>query len=164
MPQRNAVVGWIAVSVSLIALMFWSFWGSIEAFYEGWYHRSLWMNLSLALIQYLFPVLVLMIAALVGVLSPRAGGVLHEILALAVLARFNTPAGRLLIALPLAALGILYWFGRVQPRKWALCTICCLPIATLIVCGAVPAYRVYERMDDGYRGMRTIEGNGVRLR
>ena len=164
MRQQNAVVGWIAVSISLMALTFWSFWGSIEAFYEGWYHRSLWMNLGLTVIQYLFPVLVLMVAALTAVLLPRVGGALHGILALAILARFRTPAGLVLIAIPLAVLGILYWFGRVQPRKWALYAICFLPTATMIVCGTVPAYRVYERVDDGYRGMRTVAGNEVRLR
>jgi hypothetical protein len=122
------------------------------------------MNLVLTVIQYLFPVLVLMVAALTAVFFPRLGGGLHGMLSLVILVRFRTPAGLVLIALPLAVLGSLYWFGKVQPRKWALFAILCLPIAMMLVCGAVPAYRVYQRVDDGYRGMRTVEGNKVRLR
>lgn len=163
MTKRN-LVGWIAVTISLMALLFWSYWGSIEAFYEGWYHNSVWKNLALTIVQYLSPVLILMIPAVAGVLWPRVGAVLHWLLALMAFEKINTPAGRVLIALPLAVTGILYWFGRVQPRKWAVYGICCLPVVAVIVCGAVPAYMVYERVDDGYRGMRVVEGNGVRLR
>jgi hypothetical protein len=61
----KALIGWIAVAISISALEFWGYWGSIEAFYEGWYFRSFWMNLELTAIQYLAPVLVLMGAGIV---------------------------------------------------------------------------------------------------
>jgi hypothetical protein len=148
------------------ALEFWAFWGSIEAFYEGWYFPSLWMNLKLTAIQYLAPVLLLLAAGIAAVLLPRLGAVLHWLLALGVISGlgFGTRAGLLLIALPLSILGVLYWFGRVRPRKLAVGAICILPAVTIMICGAVPACRVIRRVDDGYRGSRVIEGNGVRLR
>jgi len=160
----RVLVGWLAVAISLAALIFWAFWGSIEAFYEGWYYHSVFKNLEVTVIQYLFPVLVLMTAAVLGVLAPRVGAVLHGLLALAVGLLIRTPSGFTLITLPLGVLGILYWFGRVRPRKWAIYGLGVLPSLTMIVCGAMPAYTVYERVDDGYHGARTIEGNGVRLR
>ena len=42
-PKWRTGLGWAAVSISTAALVFWSVWGSIEAFYEGWYYRSFWM-------------------------------------------------------------------------------------------------------------------------
>jgi hypothetical protein len=163
-PTWRQVLAWVAVSISSAALVLWSFWGSIEAFHEGWYYHSFWMNIALTVAQYLLPVLILMVAAVASVLWPRFGSLLHVVLALAVAATFNTRSARLLIALPLAALGALYWFGRLRGKKWALYSLCGLPIATLIVCGAGPAYRVFRRIDDGYRGARVVEGRGVRLR
>ena len=158
------VLAWTAVSISSAVLVLWSFWGSIEAFYEGWYYRSFWMNLSLTVVQYLLPVLILMVAAVSGVLWPRFGALLHVALALVVAAKFSTPSGRLLIALPLAGLGTLYWFGRLRGKKRALYLLCGLPVLTLLVCGAVPAYRVSQRIDDGFHGARVVEGPGVQLR
>ncbi len=163
-PTWRQALAWVAVSISCALLVFWSFWGSIETFYEGWYSRSFWMNLALTIVQYLLPALILMVAAVASVLWPRFGSLLHVALALAVAVKINTPAGRVLIALPLAGLGGLYWFGRLRSKKWVLYSLCGLPIATMIVCGAVPAYRVFRRMDDGDRRARVVEGRGVRLR
>jgi hypothetical protein len=163
-PTWRRVVAWLAVSMSSAVLVFWSVWGSIEAFYEGWYYHSLWMNIGLTIVQYLLPVLILMVAAVAGVLWPRFGSLLHVVLAAVVAAKFSTPSGRLWIALPLAGLGVLYWFGRLPRKRWALYCLCGLPIITLILSGALPAYCVSQRVDDGYRGERIIEGQGVRLR
>ncbi len=162
MPKR--VIGWTAVSISTAALVFWSYWGSIEAFYEGWYYRSFWMNVALTIAQYLSPVLMLMTAAVVSVLRPRLGAFLHAILALAAAAILGTRSGTLWLAFPLAVLAAAYLFGEVHRRKLALLCICGLPAATLIGFGAWPAYQVSQRVDDGNRGARVIEGSGVRLR
>ena len=70
--HRKVVLGWTAVCLSTITLVFWSYWGSIEAFYEGWYYRSFWMNLGLTVVQYLLPVLALMLGAVIV----TAGGML----------------------------------------------------------------------------------------
>jgi hypothetical protein len=80
-PKWRTGLGWAAVSISTAALVFWSVWGSIEAFYEGWYYRSFWMNVGLTMVQYLSPVLILMIAAVMSVLWHRLGALLHLVLA-----------------------------------------------------------------------------------
>ena len=162
-PWRN-VFAWIAVSISCVLLLVWSVWGSIEAFYEGWYYRSFWMNIRLTLIQYLLPVFILIVPAVAGILRPRIGAMLHVLLAFAVALKFNTHAGRVLIALPLTVLAALYWFGRMHSKRWAVYAVCGLPIVTMIIFGATPAYRVFQRIDDGYRGARVVEGQGIRLR
>jgi len=50
-------VGWVAVGESVLIACFWAFWGSEEAFHEGWYSRSLWANVAMTLVQYLGPML-----------------------------------------------------------------------------------------------------------
>jgi hypothetical protein len=163
-PRWRKVLAWAAISISSAVLVLWSYWGSIEAFHEGWYYRSLWMNVGLTVAQYLFPVIALMIAAVTSVLWPRVGALLHLTLSVIVLVEVNSQSGRLLIALPLAGLGALYWFGRTNGKKKALFALCLLPIVTLIFFGAGPAYRTSRRIDDGYHGARVVEGQGVRLR
>jgi len=132
-PTWRQVLAWVAVSISSAVLVLWSFWGSIEAFYEGWYQHSLWMNIALTIVQYLLPVLIVMVAAVASVLWPRFGSLLHVGLAVAVAVKFNTRSGRLLIALPLGGLGALYWFGRLRGKRWALYSLCGLPVATRLV-------------------------------
>ena len=60
-------------------------------------------------------------------------------------------------------IGMLYWFGRPQPRKIAVSLALGLPILTLIVCGISPAVRVSQRFNDGDLGARLVYGNGVTL-
>jgi hypothetical protein len=69
----------------------------------------------------------------------------------------------LLIAGPLVLLAALYAVGRPQPRRLAASIAVVLPLLVLVVCGVEPAYRVAGRLDDGERGARLVEGNGVRL-
>ena len=104
-------LGWTAVLISAAALVFWSIWGSAEAFHEGWYYRSFWMNFQLTLVQYLSPALTLMIAAAVSLWRPRVGASLHLALALAVAWFAGTRAAILFLATPLAFLGACYWFA-----------------------------------------------------
>ncbi len=58
---------------------------------------------------------------------------------------------------------VCWWFGRPVPRRWALRASWALPLAVALAFGAGPGWRVAHRVDDGDRGERTIEGNGVRL-
>lgn len=39
------LLGWTAVGFGTLAASFWAFWGTIEAFHEGWCKPSLWMRL-----------------------------------------------------------------------------------------------------------------------
>jgi hypothetical protein len=158
------VAGWAAVALSTLAASFWAFWGIIENFHEGWYYRSLWMNVGLMLIQYLLPAILFVAAALTGIYWPRMGGAIHLGGAIAAAWFFHrSSAVVLLIAVPLALLGIAYAFGCPTPRQWAVGALTAIPLITIVAFGVYPAYRVSRRHDDGDRSARRITQNGLDL-
>jgi hypothetical protein len=59
--------------------------------------------------------------------------------------------------------GLLLWFGRVSNPGLAYAIAAGIPLLTVAVFAAGPAWRVANRVDDGFRGERVIEGNGVTL-
>jgi hypothetical protein len=69
----------------------------------------------------------------------------------------------LLVISPMIFLGILYWYGRPQPRRRSYLIATGLPILTLLVCGIEPGVRVSGRVDDGNLQARLVEVDGVRL-
>ena len=78
MPTRSRLIlGWSAVGLSTVLAGFWAFWGAIENFHEGWYYRSMWMNLAMMIAQYLLPVFLFVGAAIVAIRWRRPGGLLH---------------------------------------------------------------------------------------
>jgi hypothetical protein len=68
-----------------------------------------------------------------------------------------------LLITPLIGIGVLYWFGRPQPRKLAVCLAVGLSILTLIISGIEPVIRVSQRIDDGDLQARLVHGNRVSL-
>ena len=164
-PHKNnaAFIVWIAIGISTVITCFWAFWGINENFHEGWYFESLWMNLGMMFVQYLSPMLIFMAVTLASIYWPRFGGVLHGIIALFAIWFFQafSNAATFLIILPLFGLGVLYWFGRPQPRKIAVCVVIGFPMLTLILSGMSPALRVSQRIDDGNLQARLVSGNGV---
>ncbi len=161
--QWRLWAGWTAVGLSTVATCFWAFWGAAEAFHEGWYDRSLWLNLGLTFVQYLSPWLVLLLPVAVALRWPRTALALFLTIAVAVGLFFGEGPGVTLLAVPLGLLGALFQFGRPEPRRWAWRAVLILPALTALVTGAVPGYRAMTRLDDGYYGARLVEGNGVRL-
>jgi hypothetical protein len=169
----RVVVGWSAVILNLIVACFWAFWGAIENFHEGWWFTSLWANLGLMLAQYLAPMLAAILLGLLGLRWPRLGGLAYLIAGGYFAYRFlfgriasMSGAGFLLTLLMgggCGLVGLLFWFGRPRPRRLAYHLTWGLPLAVALVSGAEGAWRVATRYDDGDRGMRTVEGNGVRL-
>jgi hypothetical protein len=164
-PRWRLVLGWLAVALSTFITCFWALWGIIENFHEGWYYESLLKNLALMLVQYLVVMLAFLGVTLVALYRPRLGACLFVATAVYAGWRFGwmRPSVRTVILPPLLALAVLYWFGRPQPRRLALAVVVGLPVLTLLVCGAEPAWRVPRRFDDGDRGARRVEGNGVKL-
>jgi hypothetical protein len=163
--DKRRIVGWIAVGLSTAITCFWAFWGIIENFHEGWYYESWLSNVGLMFVQYLGPMIVFMGVALISIFWPRLGGGLHAILAL-LAARFfegNTNTVNFFLMLPLVGIGVLYWFGRPQPRKIALFLAVGLPMLTLIISGIEPVLRVSQRIDDGNLQARLVRGNRVNL-
>lgn len=163
--KRRQIVGWIAVVFSTAVTSFWAFWGIIENFHEGWYYDVWLSNVGLMLVQYLGPMLIFMAVTLIAIVWPRFGGGLHLLLALLAVGFFNafSNAATFLLILPLAGLGVMYWYGRPQPRKLARSLIIGLPLLTLIISGIEPVIRVSQRMNDGNLQARTVLGNGVAL-
>jgi hypothetical protein len=164
--RYRQILGWFAVGLSTLAACFWAFWGILENLHEGWYYPSLWMNLSLMVVQYLVVTLLVVGAGVVGIRWPRVGGTVHIAAALGAAWRFRGASPAVvyeLIVGPLVVMGICYWLGRAQPRRWAVAAVVGCPLITLVICGAEPAYRVSGRWDDGDRGMRLVQGNGIQL-
>jgi hypothetical protein len=92
----------MAVGISVLIMCLWAFWGTAEAFHEGWYYRSLWANLRLTTVQYLRPWLLLLFPALVALRWPRLGLAFFLTLAVAATLYYRRGAGVVLIVLPLA--------------------------------------------------------------
>ena len=163
--NKCRIAGWIAVGLSIVITCFWALWGILETFHEGWYYESLLSNLGLMVVQYLSPMLIFMGVTLVSIIWPRFGGGLHMILALLAVGFFQafSNAAMFLIITPLIGLGLLYWFGRPQPRQIAISLAIGLPLLTLIIFGIEPILRVSQRLDDGNLQARLVQGNGVNL-
>ena len=160
----QSIMGWVAVGVSGLVTCFWAFWGIIENFHEGWYFESLLSNLGLMFTQYLSPMLIFMIVTLVSIFWQRFGG-LHIFFALLAIWFFNafSNAATFLIILPLIGLGLLYWNGRLEPKRLAVSISIGLPTLTLIIAGIGPVIRLSQRVNDGNLQARLIHGNGVDL-
>ncbi len=163
--DKRQIVGWIAVGLSIVITCFWAFWGIIENFHEGWYYESLLSNVGLMFVQYLGPMLIFMGVTLISIYWPRFGGGLHVIFALLVARFFQafTNTVTFFLIVPLIGIGVLYWFGRPQPRKIAVSLAVGLPILTLTIFGIEPVLRVSQRIDDGFLQARLVQGNGVDL-
>jgi hypothetical protein len=163
--DKRKVVGWIAVGLSTVITCFWAIWGILENFHEGWYHESWLSNVGLMFVQYLSPMLIFMGVTLISIYWPRFGGGLHVIFALLAVWFFQafSNAATFLIITPLMGIGVLYWFGRPQPRRIAVSLAIGLPLLTLIISGIEPVLRVSQRLDDGNLQARLVQGNGVEL-
>ena len=165
-PGHRKVMGWSAIGLSTLVSSYWAVWGIAENFHEGWYFPAAWMNVEVMLVQYLLPMILFVLAALVAIRMPRIGGVLHIGAAVAAAWFFRGASPRVVypfISCPLAVMGVLYWFGTIQPRRWAVVLILGLPLILLLIRGAEPALRVAGRLDDGNRSARRLAGNRVDL-
>jgi hypothetical protein len=162
--KRKKILGWIAASISAVFANLWAFWGIKENFHEGWYFESFWSNVVLMFGQYLLMPIGFMILAIVSIRWNKAGAVLHVIVAAGSYMLFGgRGAGFLFVALPLAGLALLYWFGQLERRKMAIALVAGLPILQIFGFGTFDAIRVANRFNDGNFQARTIEGNGVTL-
>jgi len=164
--STRQIVGWLAVTLSVAISSFWSFWGIIENFHEGWFHESMLLNIGLTFLQYLSPMIIFVLLTLLAIAFPRIGSLAHVlagVLLLLFLFDLDDRVASLFVMLPLLLLGCLYWYGRPQPRRTAYLLVIGLPVLTLVVCGVEPVSRVAGRVDDGNLQARLVEGNGVRL-
>ena len=164
--SKRQVAGWVAVALSTLIASVWALWGIIENFHEGWFYDSLLRNVGLMFVQYLSPMIIFLSLTLVAIAYPRIGGVAYALVGITlglVLFDWHDTVAMQLVILPMLLLGVLYWYGRPQPRRRAYCLAVGLPVLTLMVCGAEPVVRVSGRIDDNNLETRVVEGNGIRL-
>jgi hypothetical protein len=141
-------------------------WGIIENFHEGWFHDSFFLNVGLMFLQYLSPMIIFVSLTLLAIAFPRIGATAYALVGIAlalVLFDWGDKVAMQLVILPLLLLGILYWYGRPQPRRMAYWIAVGLPTLTLVVCGVEPVVRIAGRLNDNNVEARVVEGNGVRF-
>lgn len=134
-------------------------------FHEGWYYESFMMNIGLAIIQYLSPMLIFMGVGIISIRWPRVGGVIHIIAALLAAWFFNILANTVIIFIivPLVGIGLAYWYGSPPPRKIATRWMIGLPFLVALVVGLAPAYRVSQRIPDRNLDAQVVPGNEIAL-
>ena len=161
-------IGWLAVMLVTLLSSFWAFWGVNEAFHEGWSKPHLWMRL-LQVLAYLSPAAVLCALTVLSIRWPRVGATLFVLVAVVIAglmiwdgAYFGAQITALLTVVPVVV-GLMFFFGRPTPRRAAYAISLGIPLALVIGFGAEPVVRVNSRFDDGDRGARIVEGNGVKL-
>ena len=169
--KKAAVLGWIAVGVSTIISSMWAFWGTFESFHEGWYFKSLSENL-ICTTKYLAPMLLFLVLSVIPLRWPRIGGSLYLLVGIGFSIwiymrqeelNFSTILGFLPMTLPPLLLGALFWLGRPTPVSIAFKISILVPLAVAIGFGIEPIMRIAGRVDDGDRGPRIVQGNGVNL-
>jgi len=161
---RQKIIIWIAICVSAVFANFWAYWGINENFHEGWYFISFWDNVLLMFGQYLLMPLCFMILAFISIRWNKIGSLLHMVLAIGSYFLFGKmKAGFFLVGIPLAGLAFLYWFGKLERRKFAYFLVIGLPLIQIFGIGTFQAIRVAGRYNDNNFVSRLIEGNRVKL-
>ena len=166
MARKRRVLGWVGVSITVVISSFWAWWGAFENFHEGWYSASLWENIFMLLFQYLLFAILFVVLALVILRWKKIGFILHLVTGAFCIWFFggaNFSVLGLLIVIPFAALGLIYYFGEPSPLKWAYRLIVFVPLIIVLAISVPQGIKVSARMDDGNFGTRIVEGNAVTL-
>jgi hypothetical protein len=183
---KQRLPGYIATGLLTVTTTLWVFWGTAEMYYEGW------GNPFPTPLAYLIPGAVCLVATVLVLTWPRVagwfvvvGGALFTAWYLTLQIRraggFNLWA--ILSGFPISGLivvvGALFLVeGRSRRRRqqagvprhanWALRNLHYLvalgaPLLTFLIVSATQLPNILTRVDDGDRGERRIEGNGVTL-
>lgn len=164
--DRKFWLGWIGVGITLIFSSLWAYWGAIENFHEGWYSKSIWENLFMLFIQYLLFTFVFVLLAIVSLKWKRVGLALHIIIAGASIWFFSGASLSVLagmIVLPILTLGLIYFFGNPEPKKWAYRLLVAVPLLVILAISIPQGIKISQRINDQDFGARLVEGRGVTL-
>lgn len=159
-------LGWAAAGITAAFTGIWAYWGIVENFHEGWYAKSLLENLGMMFFQYLSVPLIFMLLGLLSLRFPKLGLGVHALMAAAAAWFFWGASFQvlgLMIVLPILGLGILYFFGRPEPKKWAYRMLVAVPLLVIFVISPFKLAQVSARVSDGDFGARVVSGNGVTL-
>ncbi|MFZ5353254.1 MAG: DUF1566 domain-containing protein [Bacillota bacterium] len=166
MKVKKQVLGWLGVIITLLLSGLWSYWGAYENFHEGWYSTSVWENILMLIFQYmLFPIIFTLLA--MTIMKWKIPGIiLHGSMAVFCYFFFSGASFDvlgLLIIIPFIILGLLYYYGEPNPKKWAYRLILIVPLVIFLSISIPQGIRVSQRVNDGDFGMRAVEGNGLTL-
>ena len=160
----------MGASVLMILMtVFWTYWGVAEMYHEGWWGE--WFRR----VPYLVPIGAMLLPTFMAFRWPRVGGVVLMGLGIFSFFFFSNDVG--LIGFLILLLGVVFFVNGVQKKKaiededwqgwwwlkgrfWFLFG---LPVLVAVGISAVMLPVVLTRVDDGERGARLIEGNGVQL-
>jgi hypothetical protein len=166
MEKRKNVIGWLGVAITVVISSLWAYWGAFENFHEGWYAVSVWENIFIMLVQYLLFTILFIVLALVSLKWKKFGLAAHLLLGGFCIWFFSGASFSvlgLLIVIPFAVLGALYYFGEPKPKKWAYRLVIFVPLIIVVAISLPLGIKVAKRVNDGDFGVRTVEGNGLTL-
>ncbi|MFO7851503.1 MAG: DUF7670 domain-containing protein [Bacteroidota bacterium] len=150
-------LGWIAISISILIICLWAYWGINENFHEGWYYRSLSKNLGLLFIQYLSPMLITMVLTLIAIRWHKPGGVIFILIGIAFSLvifitipeiTFGIVLSWIPVTLLLVAVGLLYWFGHLRKKRIAFTLAIGIPVVLVIIFSVEPLIRISNRVNE----------------
>lgn len=178
---RSKLPGYIATGILAAVTAAWTFWGVMEVFHEGWYRPFEWLFFFL-------PALACLLLGLLALTWPRVGGWLlivggggffvFELIVAGRRTQLRLGPALALFAVSgvFAIVGVFFMLEDrrrrrddtpADPRWWRrnlrYLVFVGVPLVLGIVLAVEPAIRVANRLDDGDRGARLIEGNGVTL-
>lgn len=166
MMRKRRILGWVGVSITLIFSSIWAYWGAYENFHEGWYSASIWENIFMFLLQYMLFPIVFVILALIALKWKKIGLIAHLLVGAFCIWFFSGATFSvlgLLVLIPFAALGLIYYFGEPHPLKWAYRLIIFVPLIIVLVISIPQGIKVSGRLNDGDFGIRIVEGNEAAL-
>lgn len=164
--KRKKIIGWIGVAITVLFSSFWAYWGAFEFFHEGCYSTSIWENLFMLIFQYMLFTIIFVVLALISLKFKKIGLLIHILLGGFCIYFFSGASFSvvgLLIVIPFACLGLIYYFGNPSPRKWAYRLIIFIPLIIAIVISIQQGIKVSKRINDEDFGTRIIEVNNVAL-
>jgi len=147
---KQRIPGYIALGLLITLTTFWTYWGVGEAYYEGWW--GAWYNRVI----YLIPAVVLLALTIVGIRWPRKGGWTIVIVGGGIFVWWLVMSEFTFVNLIKAFL-----LGGLASLVGVL--FLGLPLLVTIAFSVYWLPIVIGRVDDGDRGARLIEGNGVAL-
>jgi len=149
--KSKTICGVTAVALCTVVACFWSVWGTIENFHEGWYQRTTLENLLLSVVQYVGWPIGFALLAVVGIWQPRLGAILFVsigILLNAFLFGFRNAVGIQWILVPCLLIGMLFGLGDVPYRRWATGIVVGLPMAIILGIGIPLMWKVSHRLTE----------------
>lgn len=166
MERKERILGWIGVSITVVFSSIWAYWGAFENFHEGWYSTSLWENLFMFFFQYMLFTIIFVILALIILKWKKIGLIVHLLTGIFCIWFFSGASFSvlgLMIVIPFAVLGLIYYFGDPYPLKWAYRLIIFVPLIIVLAISIPQGIRVSNRITDDDFGIRIVEGNEVTL-